>query len=55
MADDDRDTKAQALYQDHPNGTEFCLRCSMYRIPGTCTAVKGTISPRGWCRHFERK
>jgi hypothetical protein len=51
--------KANAHYQDHPNGTKHCSMCNYY-IPGSpkagmCKVVAGPIDPNGWCTLFAPK
>ena len=41
-------------YQPTPNGSQQCSHCTMFRKPNGCTAVAGYISPRGWCKLFDR-
>jgi hypothetical protein len=61
--DDMKSTKSAAHYQEHPAGTQKCSKCRMFRdtaaytvnVAPTCTAVKGEISPDGWCRFFESR
>lgn len=49
-------TKAEADYQTEPNfDGRRCGFCSMWRSPGTCTAVEGRISPRGYCKYYKRR
>lgn len=45
----------QAQYLPHPKGLERCELCTMFRAPHRCTYVAGNISPRGWCKYFDRK
>jgi hypothetical protein len=54
------DQKA-ASYQTKPNGSNECDKCSLF-IPGksatangSCKLVKGSISPKGWCKFFTPK
>lgn len=54
-------SKAVAMYQDKPKGTQQCDKC-MHFIPGktptangTCQKVEGVISPHGWCGLFVAK
>jgi hypothetical protein len=48
----ERLSKAEANYQDHPNGQQRCEICLQFRPPGTCQIVTGVISPTGWCQFF---
>ncbi|MCF3946318.1 high-potential iron-sulfur protein [Acidiphilium sp. AL] len=48
-------TKASVKYQDKPKGGHQCDGCALF-VPGssatangTCKAVAGSISPKGWC------
>ncbi len=50
--------KANAKYQDHPNGANRCGQCN-YFLPGAdpnglgaCKVVAGPIAPTGWCTLF---
>lgn len=45
-------SKAEAKYQDHPQGSEQCGKCHHFAPPGSCKVVEGAISPNGWCTHF---
>jgi len=56
-------TQQAAAYQSKPNGGHQCDGCSLY-IPakakpmtasGTCKLVKGSISPKGWCKFWAPK
>jgi hypothetical protein len=47
-------SKAEAIYVKHPVNGDECGDCTMFRAPGNCTAVEGTISPNGHCKYFER-
>jgi hypothetical protein len=47
--------KSEARYTPKATGNENCGGCSMYIRGGSCTLVKGVISPAGWCKHFEPK
>lgn len=53
--------KANAKYQDHPNGANKCDTCTYY-VPGakpgaagTCKVVAGSIAPNAWCILFAPK
>ena len=48
-------SKDEADYQAEPKDGRRCGYCSMWRTPGTCTAVEGRISPKGWCRYYKRR
>jgi hypothetical protein len=37
---------------EHMN--ERCRLCQHFVDPKGCEIVKGLISPRGWCKYFER-
>ena len=47
-----KQTKAQAAYQDRPNGSERCSACANFVPPGDCRVIQGPVSPDGWCRNF---
>lgn len=47
-------SKASVRYQTSPRDGHKCEGCSMWRPPASCTAVHGTISPKGWCKLWER-
>ena len=44
--------KADAKYQDQPNGIQRCEICLQFRPPDRCQLVDGDISPHGWCQFF---
>ena len=50
-----KETKAAADYtplaQKHNERCELCLH---FIAPRECTLVQGEISPKGWCKYFER-
>lgn len=48
-------TKAQAKYQDTPNGKQKCSACAHFVAPKSCKLVEGDISPDGWCMLFTPK
>ena len=47
--------KAEARYQDHPNGPQHCAVCAFYLPPVACQVVRGEVSPNGWCDRFQPK
>jgi hypothetical protein len=55
-ADDSGGTKAQLKYQGTPGpGGKKCSGCSLFKAPAACSAVKGKISPNGYCIAFNPK
>jgi len=48
----DKMTRAQAEYQDTPNGIYSCGMCSLFEAPNGCKVVEGEISKDGWCKAF---
>jgi hypothetical protein len=48
----DKMTKAQAAYQDTPNGIYSCATCTLFEAPHTCKVVDGEVSSEGWCKAF---
>ena len=48
----DKMTRAQAEYQDTPNGIYSCGMCSLFEAPNGCKVVEGEISRDGWCKAF---
>jgi hypothetical protein len=53
-------TQSAAGYLDQsPYDDRSCTGCKMFRksdkFLGSCTLVEGSISPRGWCRHWDKK
>jgi hypothetical protein len=46
-------TKAEAAYQDTPQGIYMCLTCSHFAPPDRCRVVEGEVAEEGWCRLFE--
>jgi hypothetical protein len=44
-------TKAQAQYQEQPNGEEKCANCAHFlAVSNTCNLVDGAIAAEGWCK-----
>ena len=48
----DKMTRAQARYQDTPNGIYSCGMCSLFEAPNGCKVVEGEVSRDGWCNAF---
>jgi len=48
----DKMTRAQAEYQDTPNGLYSCGMCSLFEAPSGCKVVEGEVSKDGWCKAF---
>lgn len=48
----DKMTKAQAEYQDKPNGIYSCGTCTLFEAPSFCKVVEGEVSKDGWCKAF---
>jgi hypothetical protein len=48
----DKMTRAQAEYQDTPNGIYSCGMCSLFDAPSGCKVVEGEVSKDGWCKAF---
>ena len=48
----DKMTRAQAEYQDTPNGIYSCGMCSLFEVPNGCKVVEGEVSKDGWCKAF---
>jgi hypothetical protein len=46
-------TRAQAQYQDTPNGIYSCGLCTLFERPNACKVVEGEVSKDGWCKAFE--
>lgn len=38
-----------------PDPGERCERCRHFEEPDGCEWVKGVISPKGWCKKWEKK
>ena len=49
---DEKMTRAQAQYQDTPNGIYSCSNCSLFERPKSCKVVAGEVSEDGWCKAF---
>ena len=45
-------TRAQAEYQDTPNGLYSCATCTLFEPPKSCKVVEGDVSRDGWCKAF---
>ena len=48
----DKMTRAQAEYQDTPNGIYSCGMCSLFEAPNACKVIEGEVSKDGWCKAF---
>jgi hypothetical protein len=48
-------SKANAKYQDKPNGDQRCDGCVQFAAPDGCKVVEGRISPSGWCMLYAPK
>jgi len=48
----DKMTRAQAEYQDTPNGIYSCGTCTLFESPNACKVVDGEVSKEGWCKAF---
>ena len=48
----DKMTKAQADYQDAPNGIYSCGNCTLFVAPSSCKVVDGAVSADGWCKSY---
>jgi hypothetical protein len=48
----DKMTKAQAEYQDTPNGIYSCATCTLFEAPNSCKVVEGEVGKDGWCKAF---
>lgn len=50
-----KSSKGAAFYLPVVLPPAVCGNCTMFRPPHSCTAVGGTISPRGWCRFYNAR
>lgn len=50
-----KQSKADAQYQDKPHASQLCGICAYFIAPSSCRKVEGEIRPTGWCKYFERK
>ena len=48
----DKMTRAQAEYQDMPNGIYSCGTCTLFVAPNLCKVVEGEVSKDGWCKAY---
>jgi hypothetical protein len=48
-------SKEEAKYQDHPKGQQRCEICINFQPPDQCRFVAGTIGGKGWCQFFAAK
>jgi hypothetical protein len=52
------DSRTQLKYQTQPKGKQKCLGCALFTVGtpvtanGTCSVIKGAISPNGWCTAY---
>jgi hypothetical protein len=48
--------KADVNYRANPNNGKSCASCRLFTPAGpdkgTCAAVEGDVSPRGWCMAY---
>ena len=47
--------QAAVAYQATPNGDKECDNCNFFVAPNACKTVDGEISPKGWCKIFNKK
>jgi hypothetical protein len=45
-------SKLDAMYQEHPKGQQRCAICLQFQPPASCQLVDGKITPQGWCQFF---
>ena len=50
-----KQTKAEARYQDHPNGSQRCGLCANFVPPNDCRVIEGPVMENGWCRNFRAR
>jgi hypothetical protein len=50
-----KQSKAEAQYQDKPNNGQLCGICTYFIAPTSCQKVEGEIHPTGWCKNFQLK
>jgi hypothetical protein len=50
-----KQTKAEARYQDQPNGAQRCGECAHFRPPSDCEVIQGPVAANGWCRNFRAR
>jgi hypothetical protein len=54
MSDDWKDDQDEVSYRDgHIGQGAFCLTCRNYVPPSSCSRVRGMITPRKLCNHFD--
>ncbi len=44
-----KSSQASVAYRGRPQGSERCANCGYFEAPNACSAVKGPVSPNGWC------
>jgi hypothetical protein len=47
--------QATVAYQDMPNGDKQCDNCNFFIAPNACKTVDGEISPKGYCKIYNKK
>jgi hypothetical protein len=47
--------QAAVAYQATPNGEKECDNCTFFVAPSACKTVDGEISPKGWCKIYNKK
>ncbi len=50
-----KQSKAEAQYQDRPNNGQLCGICAFFVPPSSCQRVEGEVHPTGWCKNFQLK
>jgi len=50
-----KDSKSEAQYHIARPNQDHCSQCEYWDGNGGCSKVRGDISPRGWCNHFEKE
>lgn len=55
VAAQQKQSQADAKYQDKPQGQDKCDGCSLFQAPEACQVVEGKISPNGWCQLYVKK
>jgi hypothetical protein len=44
-----KSSQSSVAYRNSPRGRERCANCAYFISPRSCSAVRGAVSPNGWC------
>jgi len=47
-----KSSQQAVAYQDKPQGSQRCDKCTLFEPPSACKTVEGQINPQGWCKIY---